>query len=497
MISVFINGTDYTSQIDRNSLSVEQVLTNEVNTAVFAYKKYGAKTYVPAIDDEVVIYDGAVKVFGGYIASFEETTISNAEGILYAIQCSDYGSKLSGILVSKSYINQTIAQIIADLYSEYAPSGFTANNVIGSFTIGKIIFNEVYFSDALKQLAEIVKYEWYVDEDKDLHFFPKLTNAAPFDLTDTSGNYVMETLRRKVDGTQTVNQVKVRGGESEGSTYTDNITISGSNTKSIKLPYKFSNLVIKINGVAKTVGVDYLDDPASYDCLYNFQESTVKFPSNLASGALLYFSGNPKIPIKAIIKDLADITAHGVKEKIIDDSGIIDSATARNRAKAELAAFKEANNEVSFQTYTPGLHTGMIISLNSTKRNTNNSYIIKRITFKPRTEKDFVYEVEIITANKYTLIDILQKLITPVNPSTDESLIAETIYTDIADITITELIAAVSPYLDAQTLAITENIQKDPLGAGVEPSWVLGPYAPTSITDPKRSMKVEISSKLY
>ncbi|MFA5080307.1 MAG: hypothetical protein WC472_01640 [Candidatus Paceibacterota bacterium] len=497
MIAVLINTIDRTSQINKNSLNVEQVLTSEVNSATFIYKKYGTRTYVPTIGDEVIIYDGTTKIFGGYIASFDEESVSNGEGIEYSIQCNDYSSKLSGILVSKSFENKTIAQVIADLYSVYAPAGFTANNVIGTFTMGKIVFNEVYFTDVLKQLAEVVKYEWYIDEDKDLHFFPKLTNMAPFNLTDTSGNYIVETLKRKIDGTQIVNQVKVRGGEGDGTTYADIITIYGVDTKTVSLPYKFSNLVVKVNNVIKTVGVDYLDDPTTKDCLYNYQESTIRFPSTLANGDKVYFSGNPKIPIKSIIKNAGAIAQYGVKEKIINDSNIIDMTTARNRAKAELMAFKDANNEATFETYTAGLHTGMIIGLSSTKRNSNNSYIIRKISFKPRTENTFVYLVEIITASKYNLIDLLQKLIAPINPSLNDSEIAETIYTDITDISIGELITAVSPFLDSTPIVVGENVQRDPLGAGVEPIWVLGPYSPTGITDTKRQGLLDVSLKVY
>ena len=40
--------------------------------------------------------------------------------------------------------------------------------------------------------------------------------------------------------------MKVRGGEYDGATYTDKITVNGSNSKSFKLPYKFSGLTIKV-----------------------------------------------------------------------------------------------------------------------------------------------------------------------------------------------------------------------------------------------------------
>ena len=50
---------------------------------------------------------------------------------------------------------------------------------------------------------------------------------------------------------------------------------------------------------------------------------------------------------------------------------------------------------------------------------------------------------------------------------------------------------------DNVTISITENIQKDPLGAGVEPTWVLGDYFPSSITDTKRNGLLDRNFKLY
>lgn len=497
---VLVNGADISAQIYWPSLRVDQVLTSEVDSAIFNYKKYGSKSYVPVISDEVIIYDGATKIFGGYIVQINEENLNSAVGLVYSITCSDYSSALDGILAAKSYANQTVAQIIANLISTYAP-GFTTTNVVCTFSITKIVFNEIYLGDCIKKLADIVKYDWYVDTNKDLHFFPSLTNPAPFNLTDDGGNYLNNSLKRITDGTQLVNQVKVRGGESDGTTYTDVVTVNGSISKSFVLPYRFSNLTIQLDTgagyVTKTVGQDFKDDPALFDCLYSYNDSVIKFPADLADGNKIKFTGNPKVPIKSIIKNSGSILLYGLKEKIINDANIVDSTTARKRARAELEAFQNGSDQINFNTYTPGLRDGMIINLSSTRRGVNDNYVITKVSFKTKGPGEFTYSVEAITTNKITLIDLLQRIIAPENPAIDENEIAETIYTDLADINITELITAVSPLLDQATITAVENIQKDPLGAGVEPTWVLGPYTPTSPTDPKRWGHLNGSLKVY
>lgn len=394
----------------------------------------------------------------------------------------------------------TIENIIDNLISSYTP-GFTTNNVIGTFTIAKIVFNEMYLSDCLKKLAEIVKYDWYVDEEKDIHFFPKFTNTAPFNLTDSSGNYINETLNRTIDGTQIVNQVKVRGGESDGELYTDIITVKGANTKAFTLPYKFSGLTIAVDTgagfVSKTVGQDFKDDPTAKDCLYNFNDKTIKFPAVLADGNKIQFSGYPKVPIKSVISNTGSIATYGLREKIINDPSIVDMTTARKRAKAELLAYQSGSNEISFETYTSGLRAGMVINLNSSRRSTVDNYIIKKITFRTKSSEEFSYIVSAITTNKLELLDLLQRLVTKDQGDINDSEIAETILTDLSDIDITEIIRKVVPLLDQVDLETSESISKNPLGDGVEPTWVLGPYAPTSVSDTKRVGRLDISLKFY
>jgi hypothetical protein len=500
MITLKINNVDLSSLINWESLTLEQILTNQVDTLTFEYSKYGSRTYTPAINDEVTIYEGATKIFGGYIMNIAESNLGRPNGIAYQIQCADYSVKFGGILATKSYTSQTIAQIVTDLISVYG-AGFTANNVICSFVVTKIAFNEMYLSDCLKKLADIVKYDWYVDETKDLHFFPKMTNAAPYNLTDTSGNYINETLSRNIDGTQIVNQVKVRGGEGDGATYTDIITVNGSITKTFKLPYQFSNLVIEVDVgagyVIKTVGQDFKDDAALFDCLYSYNDSMVKFPAVLADGNKIRFTGNPKVPIKSIVSNSSSILLYGLKEKIINDATIVDITIARKRAKAELLAYQYGSTEINFDTYDIGLRAGMVIGLNSTKRAVNDSFIINKISFKTTSPTEFYYSVNAITTNKMQLIDLLQKLVSPNQGTLDDNVIAENINTDMADIDVTEIIRLVVPHLDRVDLELSETVWKDPLGANIEPTWVLGPYAPTSASDPKRWGLLDNSLKLY
>lgn len=498
MIQVVINGTDRTSQLVTDSLDVQQILGAQRDTAKFSYRKYGSKSYIPAVLDTVVVYDGASKIFGGRIVRISEKFLNGADGLVYTMDCADYSFDMDSLLVSQSYSSMTVNAIIADILTNYGV-GFTGTNVDCAITIGKVVLNQVPISQCLKRLADMVKYDWYVDPDKDVHFFSKYINTAPFNLTDTSGNYIVNSLERKIDGSQIANQVKVRGGEYEASTFTSAITIKGSSTKTVTLPYKFSNLTVTKNAVGQTIGIDFIDDPATKDLLYNYNDATLKFPAVLADGDVISFTGNPKVRVLAVASDAASIATYGIKEKIIEDTSIEDLSTARKRAIGELSAFKDQQNEARFDTYTAGLRAGMVMNLNSSRRSTNVDFIVRSVRFKPFKPDTYAYNVELVTTKKYDLTELLQSILQPSNLKSGESETVETIKTDIATVTIAESItgSTATPYADTITITFTENIQKDPLGAGVEPTWVLGDYFPSGPTDTKRVGLLDRSLKFY
>lgn len=499
-ITVKINTVDKTSLIADGSVNVVQRLTSEVDTASFQIRKTANRTLAPAYGDAVEIYDGATKIFGGTILSSVQTPATGPDGIVYDVRCVDHTYDLDRILASKTYENETIQDIISDLVSSYAPT-FTTNNVSSTFTIEKIVFNQVPISTCLKRLADILMYDWYVDEDKDIHFFNREANSAPFELTDSNGNYVYKSLKRMVDGSQVVNRVKVRGGVYVGSVYTDVITVSGDDSKSFRLPYRFTNLTIDIDvgagWVSQDVGDDFVDDFTSYDVLYNKDTQSIRFESEMLNGDLIRFSGNRDTPVIAIAEDPDSIASYGVVEKLIRDDSIASNEVARRRAMAELYAYSEPIVDASFTTRTAGLRSGMLINTQSDIQGFDESLIIKTITFKQIDPSTFGYKVDLVSTKRNSFLTLLQKLIEPDPRPSDEVEISEQIYTDTQQIEVQEDIEMVTPVNDNQEIETQENYEIDPFGPDTDAIYVLGPYSPSSQSDTKRPGRLNISLVVY
>ena len=482
------------------TLFVQQKITNQVDTASFTTKKAGAKTLTPEYGEEIEIYDGATKIFGGTLMTVAQLPMTQAGGIQYDVEAVDWTYDLDRRLASRTYTNETIQDIIADLVDSYAPT-FTYANSTSTFLIEKIVFNQVPISTCLKRLAAIVNYDWYVDEDKDVHFFPKYANSAPYGLTDTNGNHIYRDLRRNADGSQVANRIKVRGGMYDGETYTDIITVVGNDTKTFKLPYGFANLVVELDTgggfIAQDVGIDFVDDFTSDDVLYNFQDQMIRFENALSDGDQIRFSGNPKVPVFVVAEDPVSIAEYGYVEKLVRDDSIESLAVARRRANAELYSCAEPVIDANFRTYTPGLRAGMIVRVQSDIQGTDDELIIKELTFSMRDESNFMYAASLVSTKRFDFITLLQSILEPDPRPGDERETSEDIFTDTQTITVQEEIEYVAPHEDEQQVEVQENYELDPLGDDTDAIYVLAEYTPTSQSDPYRPGRLGISLVAY
>lgn len=491
MIQVLINAVDVSDQIRWQGFQVKQNLTNQIDTCGFQYTKTSAKTLVPAFNDDIEVYDGATQIFGGKILVVSQEPLTGGGGIVYSVNCVDHSYEMDSNLVSAVYEDMTVKEIIDDFVANQAP-GFTTDNVTSTYPVDRIVFNQLPISTCLTRLANMLRYDWYVDEAKDIHFFAKETNLAPFDLTDNNGNLIATTLRRSIDGSQVVNQVKIRGGEYDGVLYTDIITVLGGDTKSFKLPYRFANLDIELDTgggfVAQTVGIDTIDSFPSVDVLYNYTDANIRFENPLSDGDQIRFSGNPKYRVFAIARDDESVTEVGrVIEKFLREPDIVSNAVARKRANAELLAYADTVIDAKFATRTSGLRSGMYITLesNNMEMTAPDPLIIKTITFKADSPEAFYYQVDCISTKRFDLLDLLRKFLEPEPLPTDEAEVAEEIFLMSETLQFADEWEQISPYGVTEELLFADVWFDDAVDTG-DLRWVYGYFAPDDVNDVRR-----------
>lgn len=278
--------------------------------------------------------------------------------------------------------------------------------------LGSVKFNYEQASEAIRQIAEAVGNDWYIDPDRVLFFYAPASIPAPFSLSDTSLNFVWDSLKITRDLSTIKNQIYVRGGEYQGAA-TDYDQIADGTALNFRSPYRIKNISVTVAGAAKTCGVDYLDDPTAFDCLYNFMEKTLKFAagSKPTTGQTVRMSGNPMIPVIVKRGDSVSIASYGTFEHCIIDKSIITLQGARDRASAELRNYRNGIIEGEFKTDTTGLRAGQSIAINVTSRGISDTYLIQSLIFTTKSPTEFGYTAKIVSTRSYGIIEYLLTLL--------------------------------------------------------------------------------------
>ncbi len=489
-LTITVDGIDRTNYILWQSFRKEDKLNNRADSCSFQVRKYAGKDWKPSVGDEVIVEDGATRIFGGLVLRVDSYS-EGAKLQKHRVTCKDWSHYLDKKLVIERYEDQTVNAIIDDLVSEYT-SGFTTDNVSCSITIGSIAFNYITVSDAFQMLAEHVNYSWYIDYNKDIHFFSKNTEESPFDLSDTAGNHIFNSLTLREDLSQLRNVVIVRGGTKEGNSRTE--TFKGDGSKdSFALGYKFSSEpTVTLDGANQTVGIDYLDKDADYDVMWNFNEKYIRFTGSAPSdGSDVSVAGTPLIPIIVRAIDEDSIDEYGQYEFRKIDKSINTPEEARQFAVAQLDAYRQSIKEGSFETYESGLRAGQIINVQSDIRNIDEDFLIQGVTLTARSPDDAIYTVSLATLRTVGIIDFLQGLLLDETKTVEvgEDEVLEKYYTDHVTIEITEDIELHVSLSDEQTISVDEQIRQDPWTI----EWVLAAYFPTDDADPKRPGRLDYS----
>ncbi|MFW6174038.1 MAG: hypothetical protein ACOC5T_09865 [Elusimicrobiota bacterium] len=486
-----IDSVDRSDLIQWKSFQVEDNVNDQVN--VCSFKMYSGD-YTPNIGDEVeVLYNGNT-IFGGTVYKINRETVS-LDKELYEIKCYDYTFELKSQLVIEKYTDETINDIIDDLISNYS-SGFTTNNVDADITVESIAFDHDTVVACLEKLSQLTNYYWYVDYDKDIHFFDEYSESADFKLTDTNGKYIYNSLKIKDDLSQIRNRVRIRGGTIVGDSRTEKF--DGDGTKdTFSLANKFSSQpTVEVGGVAQDVGTEFLDQDSDYDCMWSYNQKYIRFTDGNVPGSgtnNIEVSGTPEIPIIVQVEDPSSIDEHGVKEFYKKDTSIESSDEAKEFAKAQLSSYSEEVTEGEFRTYEPGLTSGQRIKIESDLRGIDAWYVIQKVKISMHTNTEPIWNVQVATVRTLGIVRFLQELLTSRDVEERQDEILEKYYIDKQDIEVTETISLETEKEDHQSVEVEENIRKDPFTV----VWVLAPYFPSDEDDEKRPFRLNLTSYLY
>lgn len=416
MIVITHNGTDITDEVDTDGIEISDERNSTRDTAKFTITKLPGG-FTPLLNAEIIITLDGTRSFGGSILTLE-TEIEAPPAVTYSVECVDFTRQLDRKLVSERFIDEVGTDIITSLVASYAPT-FTTVNVTFPETIERVSFNRLTLSQCFDKLAKLTNYSWYVDYHKDVHFFAKNDEPAPFNISDTSNNYIFSSLRIRSDLSQLRNLVEVIGGEVP---LAERTTLHAGDGETTEFPtnFKFDTLpTVTLGGVAQTVGVEYLDTEG-FDCYWSRQEKYVRFddaaiPPAPSSGTTnIAITGLPLAPLVAIIPDSESIAEFGEFEFSLTEQSLKSEDGAISRGIAELESYAAEINEASFETYTPGLRSGQLLTIDSELHGVTADYVVQKVRFAPYPNGstiDGVWSVELASTATMSLVEALRKLL--------------------------------------------------------------------------------------
>jgi len=493
---IIVNSVDRTAQISRGSLEIQDVRTSQVDTARFSVKN---KAWTPSKGDEVLIYFDSVLRFGGRVVDVNKVNRMFQE---VSVECQDWSVDLDRKRLAKVYINQTAKDIIEDMVdvvNDELGFAFTTANVQETQTLGRVVFNYQEISKCIEDLAKALNMQWYVDADKDIHFFTKGAETAPIAITDDSEDVLQESLEITDSFSELRNVVIVRGGEYVANSRTENFTADGVQA-TFNLAYKFSSEpTVSLNGTPLDVGIENLDNQGlidgDFDCLWDYGQKYLRFQNLPALDDELEVVGTPLFPLIVLAEEANSISAFGRKEYIITDLNITSQDVAAQRAVSDLEAYKDGVKAGSFMTYTPGLRSGQIITVNSDMLGVNEVFLVRSVTTSEHGLTGAQYTVELANNRIIGIIEFLQQRLLSERQviGIRENEVPNLIKLDSQRVGVTETITRMEEMEDNQDIEVMETITFDPFIA----EFVLADYFPIDASDPKTPMRLDISSYIY
>lgn len=486
-VLISINGVDVTKHVVWDSLRIENILTTQVDKCSFKIRSYEGRIYEPQAGREVIVTDNGVRIFAGNIVRRDQSASSfNIQE--YICECVDYTRYLQKKLVTDTYENMSIQDIITAIINKYFVGfGFTITNVICPKVLEKISFNYEPAQQCIQKLVDMVNFDWWVDYDKNIYVTNSGGIAAPFSITDTNGNYAFSSLRIRKDNSQIRNTIVVRGGKYYADSRRDKIKCNGTDFM-FPLAYQYRNFTASLTGNPLDIGIDFSSDPEQHHALWNNEQKILRFKETdvPSATATLSVEGEPLVPVIIKVKNptaiSAMLSAEGVAgeyEYLIVDNKLNSKQEARDRASAELLAYKETLEEGEFITETAGLIAGQTIYINSDAHDIDESFMIKQVSSTMMTPLQMRYRVSLISTRTIDMIGILQRLLMnraqDVQIAIDEILDKVTSYDE--EIIISETSSATRTHMPQfETLTAEEVSEVKELDFPT--MFVLGPYVP-------------------
>lgn len=401
-----LGGVDVSQKVRKGTLRITDVIYDQAHT--FDAQFFGGVT--PVEGQEVIVASGAAnnRVFAGHVT--KPVQLSRDNNFDWAVQATDYTWKLQKRVVTRQYASGTLASaVVTDLISRYAASdGFTTTNVLSAPAIsGDLTFVGTRLDDAIKQVAALVNWNWYVDYNKDIHFFATETSQSPADLIDGNRSYFNLQWAPSIDQIRT--RVYVQGG---GGATTAPVAVGATSIPVDECGWYSASggTVLCGSNLATYTGRSASSGPGNLTGVPGAGSSSVQWAIKQGDIVSVWVQRDDA----AAQATLAALEGgDGVHEFFVAD-GRLSIASAQLLGDAELAAYSTTDHTGSFDSYDKFCRSGKTLTVHLTlagagRAIASTSILIQKVVRQYAAVNKWVFHCE-FSDGRHDLATIIRQL---------------------------------------------------------------------------------------
>jgi hypothetical protein len=194
LIRVYIAGKDRTALVSPDTISITDSLKIKTDSLSFEMVIESQKAPRPKAGNSVRVIDedDAYPLFAGTIMNVGQKML-NPITFHFTVEAADYTRFFDRRVVSKKFPkDSTVNEVVLEIIDKWTV-GFTKKNVkYSAIRLPELAFDNATPSACLDEVAEKIGWQWYVDFNKDVHFFES-EEAKPPALISTNNCYDLDT----------------------------------------------------------------------------------------------------------------------------------------------------------------------------------------------------------------------------------------------------------------------------------------------------------------
>ena len=371
---LYINGTNRTEFLLKNSLYVKSSIGNQTDVCDFTLHD-STSTFKVQENDYVVIEEDSANIFSGYVVA----TVGNKIGVgttgsvTWTVTCKDVSIQTDSPVFDVSYVATSDEDIVTALVSGWFD---LSSDVSWTDSSVDIVFENETLRECLNKLAQATDSFWFIDANAELHwrnsslvsYSSKIIHSQLAD--EVTAFAPLKGSRIQRDSSNIINKIKIYGGLSANALRTtDTFSFSAG-----IYTYQLDNYPIQsIRGISYYVGAQLTYSFGSSVSSVGLGEGSLPISMNQTEGTITFEDVTPDNATDVVVdyyyqteiyyeaNNYESQGKYGLFERVITDQTITNQSLAEAKAQAVVDEYAFPRETIAIDLFTSGFTAGDVI----------------------------------------------------------------------------------------------------------------------------------------